>query len=68
MAIPRICCPKCNSEETRKVNGPYHVSAVLYQQRYYCSICGQKFLASWQCSGLRTYEPRSTAELLQAGA
>ena len=68
MKKPRIPCTRCGSEDTLKTAGPYTVSATLIQQRYRCEKCGQRFLASWECVGIRPYAARSTAELVEAGA
>ncbi len=55
---PRIPCLSCGSEETYKIHGPRALTSFLYEQRYQCRQCGQKFLGHWECSFLREYNDR----------
>lgn len=66
--VKRIPCPKCGRDHTLKLHGAFTVCETLQTQRYRCADCGTQFIAQWECTGVRIYKPRSTSELLEAGA
>jgi hypothetical protein len=66
--VKRIPCPHCGSPHTRKAHGAFTLTPTLIQQRFVCAECGGKFLTTWECCGIRAYEPRPIKVLLEAGA
>ena len=55
----KILCPNCASADTRRLNGPFRMSAWSYQQRHECQQCGQRFITWWSGEFLRCYEPNN---------
>lgn len=56
--IERPVCPNCQSETTRKLQGPVRYGPWLFHQRHICVDCGKKFMTEWEGKFMRSYESR----------